>query len=84
MAKPIRGADITGIDAQRLLAERVTRIRFPADKSGFLYGRLALQSQILGVGIRPGRPFETGGLDLSESHLQRPRETDDDFFLHLQ
>ena len=30
-----QGADIVGIDAERLLAESVSRIRFLADKSAF-------------------------------------------------
>ena len=48
-----QGADIVGIDAERLLAERVTRIRFLAEPSGFLQGRLTLESQILGVRDSP-------------------------------
>ena len=38
------GVDIVGIDAERLLAERVTRIRFFAEKSGFLHDRKTLDS----------------------------------------
>ena len=48
-----QGVDIVGIDAERLLAERVTRIRFLAEPSGFLLGRVTLESQILGVRDSP-------------------------------
>ena len=79
-----QGADIVGIDAERLLAEKVSRIGFLADKSAFLHGRKTLESQILGVGIRRRCPFETGGLGPVELHLHRPRQMDDDLVLHLQ
>ena len=53
-----QGADIVGIDGERLFAERVCRIRLLADPSGLPSARGALESQVLGVAIGRGRPFE--------------------------
>ena len=79
-----QGVDIVGIDAERLLAERVTCIRRLADISAFLRGGITLESQILGVGIRRRRSFQTGGLDLGELDVHRSRQPRDDLVLHLQ
>ena len=59
-----QGADIVGIDGERLFAERVCCIRLLADPSGLPYARGALESQVLGVAIGRGRPFEACGLGL--------------------
>ena len=61
-----QGEGVVGIDRERLFAETVTRFRLLAEISGFLYGCLALEGQVLGVGICRRRPLETGGLDLGE------------------
>ena len=79
-----RARDIVGIGGERLFAETVTRVRFLAEISAFLYARLALESQVLGVGVCRWRPFETGGLGLGELNVHRARQTGDDLVLHLQ
>src|SRR6516225_4596046 len=44
----------------------------------------ALESQVLGVWIGRGRPFETGGLGLGELKVHCARQMRDDRVLHLQ
>ena len=79
-----QGADIVGIDGERLFAERVCRIRLLADKSSLPFARDALESQVLGVSIGRGRPFEAGRLGLGQLKVHRPRQMGDDRVLHLQ
>jgi hypothetical protein len=69
-----QGADIVGIDGERLFAERVCRIRFLADPSGLPRVCVALESQVLGVGFRRGSPFEAGGLSVGESNIDCARQ----------
>jgi hypothetical protein len=41
------------------------------------------ESQILGGGIRCGRPFDSGGCKIDVFKFQRMRQTSDDLVLHL-
>ena len=84
MDKTVRARTLLGSIASACSQRRVTRFRFLADISAFLYGRDALESQILGVGIGRGRPFEPGGLDLGELKVHRARQMGDDLVLRLQ
>jgi hypothetical protein len=79
--RPGQGADIVGIGGERQFAWGIG-----SEKGNFVFqeGRLALESQILGVGIRRGRPFESGGLDLGKLKVNRARQTGDDLVLRLQ
>src|SRR4029077_14573156 len=79
-----QGADIVGIDGERLLTERVCRIRLLPEESSLPKARYALESQVLGVRIRRWRPFEAGGLDLGELKVDCARQMRDDRVLHLQ
>ena len=79
-----QGADIVGIDGERLFAERVCRIRLLADKSGLPLARVALESQVLGVAIGRGRPFDACGLGLDELKVDCVRQMRDDRVLRLQ
>jgi hypothetical protein len=79
-----QGADIVRIDGERLFAERECRIRLLADPSGLRKARIALKSQVLGVGIRRGRVFETGGLGISKVKVYCARQMRDDRVLRLQ
>ena len=65
-----QGADIVGIDGERLFAERECRIRVLADPSGLPCARGALESQVLGVAIGRGRPFSARALGLSELKVE--------------
>ena len=56
-----QGADIVGIDGERLFAKRVGRIRLLADRLGLKLARGALESQVLGVTIGRRRPFGGAG-----------------------
>jgi hypothetical protein len=60
------------------------RIRLLAEISGVQRARVALESQVLGVGIRYGRPFETGALGLGELKVECVRQMRDDRVLRLQ
>ena len=79
-----QGEDVVGIDRERLFAETVTRFRFLPDISAFLYGRLALEGQVLGVRICRRRPIEASGLNLGELIIHRARQMVDDLVLRLQ
>jgi hypothetical protein len=56
----------------------------PGADSPFPQRALALERQILGVGICHRRPLEAGGLRLWELGVQRARQMGDDLVLHLQ
>src|SRR5271170_8368816 len=62
----VQRASVIGIGSDCLVAETVTRIRFLADISAFLYASGAPENQILGVGICRRHPFETGSFDVPE------------------
>ena len=80
----LQGADIAGIDGERLFAERVCRIRFIADVPALVQTGHALERQILGAGIGRGRPLETGAFGLGQLQLHRSRQMRDDRVLRLQ
>ena len=79
-----QGADIVGIDGERLFAQRNGGISRFADKSAFPKARAALESQVLGVAVGRRHPFETGGLGLGELKVECVRETRNDRVLRLQ
>ena len=54
------------------------------DRSDFPLARSALESQVLGVAIGTGRPFETGSLGLGELKVEFVRQMRDDRVLRLQ
>jgi hypothetical protein len=60
------------------LQMHICRVRVLADPSGLLHARLALESQILGVGIRLVRPFEACALGHGELKVDRPRRVPPD------
>ena len=60
------------------------RVRLLANRSGLPLTRSALQSQVLGVGIGCGRPFEAGSLHLGELKVDCARQMGDDRVLRLQ
>ena len=79
-----QGADIVGIDGERLFAKRVGRIRLLADRLGLKLARGALESQVLGVTIGRRRPFDACALGLDELKGECVRQTCDDRVLRLQ
>ena len=73
-----------GSNGERSVAEGVGRIRLLADKSGLPVARLALESQVLGVAIGRGRPFESFGFGLGELKVECVRQMGDNRVLRLQ
>ena len=76
--QPGQGTDIVGIGFERLFADTGPRDRV------ILYVRLALESQVLGVGTCRCRPFASGRLGLRELKLHRMRQMSYDLILRLQ
>ena len=79
-----QGEDVVWIDGERLFAERECSIRLLADRSDLPLARSALESQVLGVAIGTGRPFEPGSLGLGELKVEFVRQMRDDRVLRLQ
>ena len=80
----LQGADILGIDDERLFAERICCIRLLADPSGLLHACGALESQVLGVAIGRRRLFDACALGLDELKIECARQMRDDRVLCLQ
>ena len=79
-----QGADIVGIDGERLFAERVSRVRLLPDEARLPLAVRALESQILGVAIDSRRLVDAGAIGLLQLQVEPVSQVRDDLVLRLQ
>ena len=84
-ANTVRARTLSGSMASACSQSAECRIRLLADDESRLpYARYTLESQVLGIGIGRGRPFEAGGLGLGELKVDCMRQMRDNRVLRLQ